>query len=103
MRKNLTKNDIVLDIYEKKHFLQREIRETVQLTFDAIVEALSEGRNVELRNFGVFDIQVRKPRVGRNPRKPDVDVPIPRRVVVKFKASKKLRDHLKGMAPGEVE
>ena len=55
MSNNLTKRDIVLDIYDKTEFPQKEVRETVQRTLDAIAQALAEGRNVELRNFGVFD------------------------------------------------
>ena len=95
MSNNLTKRDIVLDIYEKTNFAQKEVRETVQLTLDAIAEALSQGRNVELRNFGVFDIQIRKSRIGRNPNKPETDVVIPKRAVVKFKAGKDLKSKLK--------
>ena len=73
---DLTKRDIVLDVYEKTNYAQKEVRETVQLTLDAIAEALSQGRNVELRNFGVFEVQVRKSRIGRNPNKPETDVVI---------------------------
>lgn len=91
MSNNLTKRDIVLDIYEKTDFPQKEVRETVQLTLDAIANALSEGRNVELRNFGVFEVQVRKSRIGRNPNKPETDVVIPTRAVIKFKAGKELK------------
>ncbi|WP_280178266.1 MULTISPECIES: HU family DNA-binding protein [unclassified Lentimonas] len=95
MSNNLTKRDIVLDIYEKTDFAQKEVRETVQLTLDAIANALSEGRNVELRNFGVFEVQVRKSRIGRNPNKPETDVVIPTRAVIKFKAGKELKAKLK--------
>lgn len=95
MSNNLTKRDIVLDIYEKTDFDQKEIRETVQLTLDAIANALSQGRNVELRNFGVFEVQVRQSRVGRNPNKPETDVMIPVRAVVKFKTGKELKAKLK--------
>lgn len=97
MSNNLTKRDIVLDIYEKTRFPQKEVRETVQLTLDAIAGALSEGRNVELRNFGVFEVQIRKSRIGRNPNKPETDVVIPRRAVIKFKAGKELKATLKDM------
>ena len=97
MSNNLTKRDIVLDIYEKTNFAQKEIRETVQLTLDAIADALSQGHNVELRNFGVFEVQVRKSRIGRNPNKPETDVVIPARAVVKFKAGKDLRAKLQDM------
>ncbi|HQU08791.1 MAG TPA: HU family DNA-binding protein, partial [Opitutales bacterium] len=79
MATNLTKRDIVLEIYEKTGFAQKEVRDTVQMTLDVIARALAEGRNVELRNFGVFEVQVRKARVGRNPNKPEKDVVIPRR------------------------
>ena len=95
MSNNLTKRDIVLDIYDKTDFPQKEVRETVQLTLDAIANALSAGRNVELRNFGVFEVQIRKSRIGRNPNKPETDVVIPKRAVIKFKAGKELKAQLK--------
>ena len=90
MPSNLTKRDIVVEIYEKTGFAQKEVRETVQMTLDAIAKALADGRNVELRNFGVFEVQIRKARVGRNPNKPETDVIIPKRAVIKFKAGKEL-------------
>ncbi|MEC7487819.1 MAG: HU family DNA-binding protein [Verrucomicrobiota bacterium] len=95
MSNNLTKRDIVLDIYDKTDFPQKDVRATVQLTLDAISTALSEGRNVELRNFGVFEVQLRKSRIGRNPNKPETDVLIPTRAVIKFKAGKELKAQLK--------
>ena len=94
MSDNLTKRDIVLDIYQKTNYPQNEVKEVVQLTLDAIASALSSGQNVELRNFGVFEIQVRKARIGRNPNKPEKDVVIPTRAVVKFKAGKELKANL---------
>jgi len=48
-----------------------------------------------LRNFGVLEVQVRKQRVGRNPNKPEAEVIIPQRAVVKFKAGKILKQQLK--------
>lgn len=97
MSKNLTKRDIVLDIYENTNIPQKDVRETVQRTLDSIARALSEGRNVELRNFGVFEVQVRKSRIGRNPNKPEKDVIIPTRAVIKFKSGKELRESLKNL------
>lgn len=94
---NLTKREIVLEIYEKAGFPQKEIVDTVQMTLDIVMKALSEGRNVELRNFGVLEVQRRKARVGRNPNKPEADVLIPARAVVKFKSGKILKQQLKKM------
>jgi nucleoid DNA-binding protein len=100
MSTNLTKRDIVLSIHnevkrEYPEVSQKAIREIVQSTLDEIATALAEGRNVELRNFGVFEVQVRKARIGRNPNKPETDVVIPERSVIKFKAGKELRGNLK--------
>lgn len=102
MSANLTKRDIVLSIHnevkrEYPEVSQKAIREIVQLTLDEIAAALSEGRNVELRNFGVFEVQVRKSRIGRNPNRPETDVVIPERSVIKFKAGKELRGNLKDL------
>ena len=81
---NLTKREIVLEIYRKSGFPQKQIVDTVQQTLDIIQKALADGRNVELRNFGVLEVQVRKQRIGRNPNKPEAEVVIPQRAVVKF-------------------
>jgi len=99
MSNNLTKRDIVLKIYEdpKNEFPQKEVKEIVQQTLDAIGEAICEGRNVELRNFGVFQIQVRKARVGPNPNRPEKDVMIATRAVIKFKAGKEMKEKLKDL------
>lgn len=97
MSDNLTKRDIVLRIYEdeRNQYPQREVKDIVQQTLEAIGEAIASGQNVELRNFGVFQLQIRKERVGRNPKRPETDVMIPERAVIKFKPGKELRDRLK--------
>lgn len=47
-----------------------------------------------IRNFGTFQVKEVKPKVGRNPKNPDQDVPIPARSVVKFKVGKELKDQV---------
>lgn len=94
MSSNLTKKEIVSLINEKSGYNQQEVRDVVQGTLDIISQALLDGRNVELRNFGVFEVQVRRARVGRNPNKPEKDVTIPQRPVIKFKTGKELKEKL---------
>ena len=98
MSTNLTKREIVLEIYEKTGFPQKQIQDTVQMTLDIVMDALAAGRNVELRNFGVLEVQVRKARVGRNPNKPETEVIIPERAVVKFKSGKILKQKIKQLS-----
>ncbi len=95
MSTNLSKREIVLNIYGKTGFPQKEIVTTVQMTLDVIQKALADGRNVELRNFGVLEVQKRKARIGRNPNKPKDVVVIPERTVVKFKSGRILKQLLK--------
>ncbi len=73
---------------------QAEVAEVISQTLDAIRNALVDGRTVELRNFGVFKAEVRKDRAGRNPKNPNVDIPIPARKVVKFRAGKELKEQM---------
>ena len=72
----MTKKEIVRQISERIHETQLKTKEIVQLTFDAIVDTLIADRRIELRNFGVFEVKLRKPRKARNPRTSDpVQVP----------------------------
>jgi nucleoid DNA-binding protein len=87
----LTKRDLVVRISEETGLIQTQVFDVVQKTLDHIAESLAKGDKVELRNFGVFEVKIRKARVGRNPNKPEVDVPIPARSMVKFKAGKEMR------------
>jgi nucleoid DNA-binding protein len=87
----LTKRDLVTRISAETGLSQQQTLDVVQKTLDYISETLSNGDKVELRNFGVFEVKVRKARVGRNPNEPETDVPIPARSVVKFKAGKEMR------------
>jgi nucleoid DNA-binding protein len=96
---NLTKREIVLEIYRKSGFPQKQIVDTVQQTLDIVQKALANGRNVELRNFGVLEVQVRKQRIGRNPNKPEAEVVIPQRAVVKFKPGKEMREAVLQLTP----
>jgi nucleoid DNA-binding protein len=82
---------------------QQTVLEIVQKTLDYIAEALANGDNVELRNFGVFEVRVRKARIGRNPHAPETDVPIPRRSIVRFKAGKELRNKVLKLAPEAIQ
>ena len=100
---NLTKRDLVVRISNETDLVQQEVFDVVQKTLDYITDALSEGQNVELRNFGVFEVRLTKSRVGRNPNKPEKDVVIPARATVKFKAGKIMRQRVlmrtEGMKP----
>jgi integration host factor subunit alpha len=98
----MTKRDIVIRISEETGLVQQQVLEVVQKTLDYISQALAKGDKVELRNFGVFEVKIRKARVGRNPNAPERDVPIPQRAVVKFKPGKEMREEVLKLSPEAV-
>lgn len=93
---SLTKRDLVMRISDETGLVQADVYNVIQKTLDYIVESLAQGVNVEFRNFGVFEVQTRKPRIGRNPNKPENVVTIPERKVVKFKVGKIMKQQITG-------
>ena len=91
---NLTKRELVLRISEQLGLVQKDVFNVIQNTLDHITDALAKGQGVELRNFGVFEVRLTKKRVGRNPNKPETDVTIPARAMVKFKSGKIMRHNV---------
>lgn len=91
---NLTKRELVVRISEETGITQSGVFEIVQKTLNYITEALASGSDVELRNFGVFEVRLTKPRIGRNPNEPTKDVQIPARAMVKFKSGKAMKEQV---------
>jgi len=90
----MTKKEIVLKIAEETGIKQIDVKKVVQRTLDTIVDALTKGETVELRNFGIFKVKSRKGRVGRNPRTGE-SVNIPDKKVVSFKSGLVMKETVK--------
>jgi nucleoid DNA-binding protein len=95
----MTKRDLVMRISNETGLVQQDVLKVVQKTLDYISDAVTSGKKVELRNFGVFEVKIRKARIGRNPNAPETDVPIPSRAVVKFKPGKEMREAVLKQTP----
>ena len=94
----LTKRDIVVSISNQTGMVQHQVFEVVQKTLDQITDSLARNVAVELRNFGVFQPRLTKPRVGRNPNQPGSSFVIPPRATVKFKAGKIMRQRVEKLS-----
>lgn len=86
---SITKNDMEIEIAKKTGIEAMKVKQIVQLTLDTIIEILEKEERIELRNFGVFEVRVRKARKARNPRT-GAAVMVPEKKVVTFKAGKVL-------------
>ncbi|MBV9673299.1 MAG: integration host factor subunit beta [Verrucomicrobia bacterium] len=96
---NLTKRDIVVKISNDSGMVQHQVFAVVQQTLDLITDSLARGEDVELRNFGIFEVKLTKERVGRNPNQPGSSFKIPPRATVKFKAGKIMRQKVSKLSP----
>ncbi len=100
---SMTKRDLVMRISNETGLVQQKVLDVIQKTLDYVSEALAKGETIELRNFGVFEVKIRKARIGRNPNSPANDVPIPPRAVVKFKPGKEMREAVIKLTPSAVD
>lgn len=90
----MTKKEIIKQISEDNGLTQLKTKEIVQRTFDSIVDTLIREGRIELRNFGVFEVKLRKARKARNPRTGErVDVE-PKKVVT-FKPGKIMEERVR--------
>ncbi len=97
----MTKRDLVVKIAKETGIIQSDVANIVQRTLDSIAGELISGNDIELRNFGVFEIKVRKSRKGHNPRDTKNEVIIPERAVIKFRAGKELKEAVEKLNPAD--
>lgn len=98
----MTKKEIVRQIADRIEETQLKTKEIVQLTFNAIVDTLIAVRRIELRNFGVFEVKLRKKRKARNPRT-NAHVEVPPKFVVTFKPGKEMEERVRNLIPTAAE
>jgi DNA-binding protein HU-beta len=87
----MIKSDIVNRVAEVSDVPRVKAALAVDTILNAMKDALKNGKRIELRGFGVFQVRDRKKGVGRNP-KTGVEVPITPGKTVRFKPGKGLRN-----------
>lgn len=90
----MTKKDIAIKIADNTGIKQIVVKKIIQKTLDAIIDILATGETIELRNFGVFKVKLRKGKTGRNPRTGET-VPVPPKKVAVFKPGLIMRQKVK--------
>lgn len=79
----------------------KDIKEAVYTTFEAICQTLEDGNRVEIRGFGSFSLHQREPRLGRNP-KTGEKVKVKAKAIPYFRAGKEMRQRINDSL-GKVE
>ncbi len=86
----MIKADLVNRVAEASELSRVKAAKAVESILFAMKEALGQGKRIELRGFGVFQVRDRKRGVGRNP-KTGVEVVIAPGKTVRFKPGKGLK------------
>jgi integration host factor subunit beta len=71
----------------------KDVGLAVKIIFDARSSALAQGKRIEIRGFGSFSLNHRRPRQGRNPRTVEI-VPVPAKRLPQFKAGNDRRERV---------
>ncbi|MCI4662690.1 MAG: integration host factor subunit beta [Neomegalonema sp.] len=94
----MIKSELIAQIADENPQLTgRDAELVVATVFNTMIDAMVEGKRVELRGFGAFSVRKRDARLARNP-KTGAAVKVPPKVAPRFKAGKELRER---MNPGE--
>lgn len=92
---NYNRNQLAVDLNKRLDLPVSRALGIVDTILDCVTEALGKGRRVEFRNFGVLEVVTRKPKVGRNPKRPHAaQYHIPARQAVRFRMGKVLTSRL---------
>ena len=93
MRINLTKKDLVNQIYLQLGFSKQVSENLLDDFFQTIVKNLIKEKILKISKFGTFSIKQKKSRIGRNPKTKEEKI-ISERNVVLFKPSKEFKDFI---------
>ncbi len=91
MRRNLTKKDLINQVYMQIGFSKNITESLIEDFFNLIVASLQKSGKIKISLFGTFKIRSKKSRIGRNPKTKE-EKKITERNVVLFKPSKEFKE-----------
>ena len=89
----MNKSDLMNRLAEEKGFSLSTARETVDIFFEDMTQALIKGDRVELRGFGSFMVKAYRGYTGRNPKTGEKTEVKSKRLPF-FKVGKELRERV---------
>lgn len=88
----MNKSDLIQEVSTRlPNLANKDVEVIVNTIFDSMTRTLVHGDRIEIRGFGSFEVRVREPRAGRNP-KTGVQVQVGKRKVPFFKVGKELKE-----------
>ena len=93
MRTNLTKKDLVNQVYMQLGFSKQVSENLINDFLETIIFNIKIEKKLKLSKFGTFSIRQKKSRIGRNPKTKEAKI-ISSRDVVLFKPSKEFKEFI---------
>lgn len=84
----MNKAELVYEMAALTGINKKKANKVLDVFIKTVTEELVAGNKVCISGFGHFEVALRAPKIGRNP-KTKVEVPIPAEMKAKFKSSKK--------------
>jgi|TARA_R110002072_G_scaffold92902_2_gene206490 integration host factor subunit beta len=91
--KTITKKVLVDQIAQRTGHKRVVAKQIIQEFLDQVIDEIADGNRLEFRDFGVFEVKHRAPRMAQNPKTLE-RVPVPAKRTVKFKAGRRMRECL---------
>ena len=80
----MNKSGLVAEVAKRTEANRADVAAIVDETMAVIRDTVAKGERVALVGFGTFEKRRRNRRIARNPRQPDVAIPVPARDVPSF-------------------
>lgn len=91
----VTKKELVDHIADATGQKRIVVKKIVQTFLNNIIIELGKGNRLEFRDFGVFEVKQRRPRMAQNPKTLE-PVKVPPKRTVKFKVGRTMKETLTG-------
>lgn len=96
----MNKSDLIHSVSERLGHSKRHVTDIVDAFIEETKHAVARGERVALSGFGIFDVQARKARLGRNPQTGET-VKIKASKSPKFRPGAEFKAAVNGKAPAK--
>lgn len=96
-----TKKDLIDRIADSTNQTRGAVKDTVQMFLNQVIVELGKGNRLEFRDFGVFEVKLRRARRAQNPKTLE-PVQVAAKRTVKFKPGRLMKQTLEDL-DGELD
>ena len=90
----MTKSELIARLAERHpQLVTKDLEFAVNMMLDAMSSSLGDGRRIEIRGFGSFELNHRPARIGRNPKSGE-KVLVPAKSAPHFKVGREMRERV---------